>query len=61
LEDNIEYDINNNNICGLVREGYSKGYFRILYNILKIRFNNEYYNTGLKFSSFIKVLFSLHE
>jgi hypothetical protein len=61
LEDNIEYDINNNNICGLVREGYSKGYFQILYNILKIRFNNEYYNTGLKFSSFIKVLFSLHE
>ena len=61
LNNNFEYDLDNNNICSLVREGYKKGYFQILYNILKERFNYEYYNTGLKFESFIKILFSLHE
>ena len=63
LNHNIENEINNNtnHVCALVREGYGKGYFDILYNILKERFNYEYYNTGLGFESFIKDLFSLHK
>ena len=61
LNDNIEYNLANNETCRFVREAYRKGYFKILNNILKIRFNYEYYNTGLKFGSFIKILFSLHE
>ena len=63
LNHNIENEINNNNnhVCILVREGYRKGYFDILYNILKERFNYEYCNTGLGFESFIKDLFSLHK
>ena len=61
LNNNIEYDLENNNVCSLVREGYKKGYFELLYNILKERFNYENYNSGLKFESFIKILFSLHE
>ena len=61
LSNNIEYNLENNSICSLVREGFKKGYFKILYNILKERFNYEYYNTELKFESFIKILFSFHE
>ena len=61
LSNNIEYDLDNNKVCSLIREGYRKGYFRILYNILRERFSFEYYNTGLKFESFIKNIFSLHQ
>ena len=61
LDHNFENEINNNHVCALVREGYGKGYFEILFNILKERFNYEYYNTGLRFESFLKDLFSLHK
>ncbi len=61
LNNNIEYDLDNNNVCFLVREGYKKGYFKILYNVLKERFNYEFYNTGLKFEVFTKKLLTLHE
>jgi len=61
LNYNIENEINNSQVCALVREGYGKGYFEILYNILKERYKYEYYNTGLGFESFIKDLFSLHK
>ena len=61
LNNNIEYDLDNNNVCFLVREGYKKGYFKILYNVLKERFNYEFYNTGLKFETFTKKLLTLHE
>ena len=60
INNNIEYNLENNNICGLIREGYRKGYFGILYNILKERFNYEYYNTGIKFETFVKNILSLH-
>ena len=33
LVNNIENKLNNTNVCSLVREGYGKGYFCILYNI----------------------------
>jgi hypothetical protein len=40
----------------ILQEGYKKGYFTILYNILKIRFNYIYYDTGLNFNDFIKLI-----
>ena len=61
LNNNIKYKFDNNTVCSLVREGYRKGYFGILYNILKERYFYEYYNSGLKFESFINILLSLHE
>ena len=61
LNHNIENEISNSQVCALVREGYGKGYFEILYNVLKERFKYEYCNTGLGFRSFIKDLFSLHK
>ena len=59
LNNNIEYDLDNNKVCSLIREGYRKGYFGILYNVLRERFSFEYYSTGMKFESFIKNIFSL--
>ena len=61
INNNIEYNLDNNSTCFLIREGYKKGYFQILYNVLKERFNYEYYNTGLKFETFVKRLLNLHE
>ena len=61
INNNIDNKLDNNNVCSLVREGYGKGYFGMLYNILKERYNYEYINSGLKFESFINILFSLHE
>ena len=38
LNHNIENEINNNtnHVCALVREGYGKGYFEILYKLYLI-------------------------
>ena len=54
LNNNIEYELEKNNKCNLIREGYKKGYFQILNNILTIRFNYIYIDTGLKFQDFVK-------
>jgi hypothetical protein len=59
LNNNIEYNLNQNNVCQLIREGYKKGYFKILYNILNERFSFQYYSTGLKFESFVKSILTL--
>ena len=53
---NIEYNLDNNKMAHILQEGYKKGYFTILYNILKIRFNYIYYDTGLNFNDFIKLI-----
>ena len=53
-----QYNINNNK-CKLIIEGFRKGYFRIIYNILQNKFNYEYFNTGLKLSIFFEELLSL--
>ena len=50
----------NNKLCKLINEGYRKGYFLILYNIMNIKFGKEYYNTGLKFGKFINDLLRLN-
>ena len=55
LEKNEEFSIDNN-ICKLIIEGYRKGYFRIFCNILNIKINKTYFNTGLKLSNFIQEL-----
>lgn len=57
--DNIEYNLENNEVCGLIREGYRKGYFQILYNILKIRFNNFYDETEMSFEDFVGKILTL--
>ena len=53
-----KYNLNNNK-CKLIIEGFRKGYFRIIYNILQNKFNYEYFNTGLKLSTFFEELLSL--
>ena len=53
---NIEYNLENNKMAHILQEGYKKGYFTILYNILKFRFNYIYYDTGLNFNDFIKLI-----
>ena len=58
LEKNEEFSIDNN-ICKLIIEGYRKGYFRIFCNILNIKKNQEYFNSGLKLSNFIQELLRL--
>ena len=51
---NIEYDLEKSDICALIREGYKKGYFTILYNILRIRFNYCYEDSELTFNEFVE-------
>ena len=58
-DENIEYDLDNNYSCQLIREGYKKGYFLTLYNILRIRFNYIYVDTGMKFKDFIKIILNM--
>ena len=60
LDSKKEFDINNN-ICKLVFEGYRKGYFGIIYNILRIKIKQQYFNTGLKLGTFIEELLSLKQ
>jgi len=43
-----------NNKCNLIREGFKRGYFQILNNILTIRFNYLYIDSNLKFEDFVK-------
>ena len=59
--DNIEYDLENNEVCGLIREGYRKGYFQILYNILRIRFNHFYDETEMTFGDFVRKILTLKQ
>ena len=58
LNKNEKFDINNN-ICKLVFEGYRKGYFGIFFNILKIKINQQYFNTGLKLSNFVEEIINI--
>ena len=48
-------------VLELVREGYVKGYFKILYNILKERFGYDFTNHGLLFEDFVFGLLSLQK
>ena len=59
LENKKDFNINNK-MCKLINEGYRKGYFLILYNIMKIQFNTEYFNTGLRLENFVNDLLSLN-
>ena len=54
INNNIEYDLEKSDICALIREGYKKGYFTILYNILRIRFNYCYEDSELTFNEFVE-------
>ena len=58
-DENIEYDLDNNFSCQLIREGYMKGYFLTLYKILRSRFNYIYVDTGMKFKDFIKIILNM--
>ena len=58
LEKNEKFNLNNKT-CKLIVEGYRKGYFGIFYNILKIKINMEYFNTGLKLRNFMEELLCL--
>ena len=60
LDKNKKFDFSNN-ICKIIFEGYRKGYFGIMYNILKIKMNQQYFNTGLKLSKFIDELLKLKQ
>jgi hypothetical protein len=54
INKNIEYNLETNNKCNLIREGFKRGYFQILNNILTIRFNYLYIDSNLKFEDFVK-------
>ena len=56
---NIEFNLKNSEICLLIREGYRKGYFTILYNILKERFAYVYYESGLSFEDFVRGILTM--
>ena len=58
LDKKENFDLNNKR-CKLIIEGYRKGYFSIMYNILQIKVNFQYFNTGLKLNKFIDDLLQL--
>jgi len=60
LDKNKKFNMNNSNNCKLIVEGYRKGYFKIMYNILQIKLNYQYFNTGLKLSTFFEEILKLN-
>ena len=60
LDKTKKLNMNDNNNCKLIVEGYRKGYFKIMYNILQIKLNYKYFNTGLKLSTFFEEILNLN-
>ncbi len=47
-------DLLNEKIAGIFIEGFRKGYFKKLYNILLIKYSNPLYDYGITFGDFLK-------